>query len=86
MGLKKAAINLPHELKKTAIGLGHVAKDVAHFLITPRHVEFAIKLVLSIYGLYTPVFITLEVLQLLGITDILIEMYGHILIYRKRHK
>jgi hypothetical protein len=52
------------------------AKDIALFLITPRHIAFAFKLILTIFGLYTPVYITLEVLELLGITDVFIEMYG----------
>jgi hypothetical protein len=56
--------------------LENAVKDFTLFLITPRHIAFAFKLILSIFGLYTPVYISLEVLQLLGITDVLIEMYG----------
>jgi hypothetical protein len=55
--------------------LEHAVEDITLFLITPRHIAFALKLILSIFGLYTPVYISLEVLQLLGITDVLIEMY-----------
>jgi hypothetical protein len=56
----------------------NAAVHMTLFLITPRHIAFAFKLILTIFNLYTPVYLTLELLELLGITDVFIEMYESI--------
>jgi hypothetical protein len=61
---------------KVLTSLENAVKDITFFLITPRHIASALRLILSLFGLYLPVYISLEVLQFLGITDIIIEMYG----------